>query len=127
MQTFRFLDILANQASKIWSENGKLRDLDKKFVCDKKEARSKLREAVRKHHAVENMKENNEKMNANFWDPKLFSKLVQKKRVNNQDYTTMPVLMEKNIKVMHRFCLDFLSTIMVTPAHPQSAQKMKIL
>ena len=86
---WRKAEISANKAAKTWRDNGKPRDLENKFVCEKKEARSKIRDAVQKHNAAENVKENNEMMNANFRDPKLFSKLVQKKRVNNQGYTTM--------------------------------------
>ena len=59
------------------------------YFINKKQARSDLRQAVNKHQAAESRKENNELMNANFCDPKLFSKLVNKRRLNNQGCTTM--------------------------------------
>ena len=65
-----------------WNEENQL------FLA-KKQARNSLRQAIKKHQATESIKENNELMNANFRDPKLFSKLVNKRRVNNQGYTTM--------------------------------------
>ena len=67
-------EISANKAAKTWRDNGKPRDLENKFLSEKKEARSKHRDAVKKHNAAENVKENNEMMNANFHDPKLFLK-----------------------------------------------------
>ena len=88
-EEWRKSEILANKAAKLWRDNGKPTDLNNRYFCEKKEARSKLRDAVKKHHAIENIKENNEMMNANFRDPKLFSKLVKKNRVNNQGHTTM--------------------------------------
>ena len=48
-----------------------------------------LRKAIKEHNLKETIEENNQLMTANFRDPKLFLKLVNKKRMNNQGYTSM--------------------------------------
>ena len=78
--------------------NGKPRNEDNELLRNKKVARSNLRAAVQKHNAAESIKENNELMSANFRDPKLFSKLVKKKRVNDQGYNTMHKFDNKEYK-----------------------------
>lgn len=56
---------------------------------NKKESQSLLRKAIKDQNLKENIEENNTLMNANFRDPKLFSRLVNRKRTNNQGYTSM--------------------------------------
>ena len=75
---WRKAEISANRAALNWQKAGKPRNLESTLLLDKKEARANLRVAVRNHYSQENVNENNEMMNANFQDPKLFSKLVTK-------------------------------------------------
>ena len=48
-----------------------------------------MRKAIKEHNRQNNIEENNTLMKANFRDPKLFSRLVNRKRINNQGYTSM--------------------------------------
>ena len=68
------------------------------FLIKKKPSTKQLKTSSKKDQATESIKENNELMNANFQDPKLFSKLVNKRRVNNQGYTAMLKVDEKEYK-----------------------------
>jgi hypothetical protein len=77
----------AKKASKRWAMSGKPSDLDNTFFIQKKQARGELRSTIKNHFAKEAVKDNNTMMNANFKDPKLFSKMVNKKRKNSQGYT----------------------------------------
>ena len=88
-EDWRKAELAAVKATKIWRTNGCPRDTDNVHFVMKKEARTNLRKAVNKHQAIESIEENNELMSANFRDPKLFSKLVNKRRVNKPGYTTM--------------------------------------
>ena len=56
---------------------------------DKKETRANLRKSIARHDEENSIKNNNAMMEANFRDPKLFSKLVNQNRKTNQGYTAM--------------------------------------
>ena len=67
---------------------GKPRDENNPLYKAKKETNHNLRGAIKQQNN-QNMTEDNEKMmNANFRDPKLFSILVNKKKVNSTGYTS---------------------------------------
>ena len=68
---------------------GRPRNEDNNLFRAKKETRLELRKAIKNNEMERNIKENNTLMEANFRDPKLFSKLVNKNRVQNQGYTAM--------------------------------------
>ena len=95
---WRKAEAAAVKATKKWRLNGCPHEPENEYFINKKQARSELRQAVNKHQAAESRKENNEMMNANFRDPKLFSKLVNKRRLNNQGYTTMLKIEETEFK-----------------------------
>ena len=67
--------------------DGQPRNEENVHFIAKKESKLKLRKAIKNNIIENNIKENNTMMEANFRDPKLFSKLVNKNRVNNQGYT----------------------------------------
>ena len=62
-------ELAAQKATRKWRQQGCPRDMDNKYLENKKQARGNLRQAVKKHHASESITENNESMNANFRDP----------------------------------------------------------
>ena len=68
---------------------GKPRSDDNEFFEAKKTARLNLRKAIKNNVKEKNTKENNQMMEANFRDPKLFSKLVNKNRTKADGYTTL--------------------------------------
>ena len=105
--------------------NGKPRNEDNKLLMNKKVARSNLQAAVQKHNAAESIKENNELMSANFRDPKLFSKLFQKRRLNNQGYTTLLSFDKKEYEGVAQVLAVFFNTIMVTALLPLLVQRVK--
>ena len=79
----------AKLASGKWVKAGKPRMDENALFKAKKESNVKLRAAIKVHNIQTCTDENNTMMSANFRDPKLFSKLVNKKKVNNSGYTTM--------------------------------------
>ena len=95
---WRKAETLANKAAKKWRENGKPTSTDNRLFLEKKVARKNLRQAVQKHNAREGIEENNVLMNANFRDPKLFSKLVKQRRVNDKGYTAVLTFDEKEFR-----------------------------
>ena len=82
-------EISAKKAGKQWTIMGKPRNEENTFFLAKKETRLNLRKAIKSNISDCNTRANNEMMAANFRDPKLFSKLVNKNRVNSQGYTAM--------------------------------------
>ena len=68
---------------------GKPRNEENYFYLAKKETKLNLNRAIRDNFKRKNIEENNLMMEANFRDPKLFSRLVNRNRVNNQGYTAM--------------------------------------
>jgi hypothetical protein len=68
---------------------GKPRNEENDFYLAKKETKLNLNRAIRDNFKRKNIEENNLMMEANFRDPKLFSRLVNRNRVNNQGYTAM--------------------------------------
>ena len=81
-EEWRKAEMAAQKAANKWRTNGCPRNEENQLFLAKKQARNSLRQAIKKHQATESIKENNELMNANFRDPKLFSKLVNKIRVS---------------------------------------------
>ena len=67
----------------------KPRDDENLLFKEKKETNKKLRNAINVQNSQNSIEENEKMMNANFRDPKLFSNLVNKKKVNNSGYTAM--------------------------------------
>ena len=82
-------EIAAKKASKKWVKMGKPRNVENQLFIAKKETNLLLRKAINCNLAESSMKENNTMMEANFRDPKLFSKIVNRKRINKQGYTTL--------------------------------------
>ena len=80
---------VAKKSSRAWMKAGKPRDDDNNLFKAKKESNINLRKAIKLNNIQANTDENNKMMNANFKDPKLFSKLVNKKRSCNSGYTAM--------------------------------------
>ena len=70
-------------------KNGNPRNVENQLFIAKKETNLLLRNAINCNLAESSMKENNTMMEANFRDPKLFSKIVNRKRINKQGYTTL--------------------------------------
>ena len=79
----------AKKATKKWKSMGKPRNEDNQLFIAKKETRLNLRKSISKCNNSERIRDNNAMMEANFRDPKLFSKLVNQKRNKNQGYTAM--------------------------------------
>ena len=79
----------AKKATKAWKSKGKPRSEENPYFIAKKETKSVLRKAIKINIIESNIKENNTMMEANFCDPKLFSRRVNRNRVNSQDYTAM--------------------------------------
>ena len=80
-------EIKAKKVNRKWIKAGKPNCAENIVFNEMKQARAELRTNIKMHFASEAIMENNVMMNANFKDPKLFSKLVNKKRKNNQGYT----------------------------------------
>ena len=85
----------ATKSSREWAKAEKPRDDENKLFKAKKESNINLRKAIKLNNIQANTDENNKMMNANYKDPKLFSKLVNKKRASNSGYTAM-IKFEKN-------------------------------
>ena len=88
-EEWRKAEISAKKATKQWKAQGKPRNEENLYFIAKKGTRLNLRKAVKYDSSEKNTNENNLMMEANFRDPKLFSKLVNKKRNKNQGYTAM--------------------------------------
>ena len=91
-------EISAKNASRKWVKAGRPRDEKNKLFLAKKESNNQLRRAIKMHNVQTCTEENNTLMNANFRDAKLFSKLVNKKKVNNSGYTAMIKSDEKEFR-----------------------------
>ena len=79
----------AKKASKKWIAEGRPRDAQNKFFEAKKTTKLNLRKAIKNNVRDKNTKDNNAMMEANFRDPKLFSKLVNRNRVKTDGYTAL--------------------------------------
>ena len=88
----------ARKASKDWLKAGKPRNSGNELFEAKKESNSNLRKAIKLHNIQSCSEENEKMMNANFKDPKLFSKLVNKKKNNTSGYTAMIKFEENTFK-----------------------------
>ena len=79
----------AKKASNKWLKAGKPRNIGNGLFEAKKETNLQLRKAMKIQNIQSCSEENNKMMKANFRDPKLFSQLVKKKKINNSGFTTM--------------------------------------
>ena len=86
---WRSAELDAKNALNKWKTDGKPKNDESITFKNKKESQSNLRKAIKEHNLKANIEENNTLMQANFRDPKLFSKLVNKKRMKNQGHTSM--------------------------------------
>ena len=86
---WRKAEISAKNDLTEWKKAGKPNNEESVILKSKKESQSILRKAIKEHNRQGNIKENNTLMKANFRDPKLFSKLVNRNRINSQGYTSM--------------------------------------
>ena len=68
---------------------GKPREEENNFCSAKKQTKLALNKAIKDYSKCKQIEENNAMMAANFRDPKLFSKLVNRNRKSNQGYTAM--------------------------------------
>ena len=88
-ENWRKAEISAKKASSAWVKAGKPRNVNNVLFDAKKTTNITLRGAINAHNNEASSKENNTLMEANFRDPKHFSKLVNRKKSNNSGYTTM--------------------------------------
>ena len=72
-----------------WKKAGKPNNEESVILKSKKESQSNLRKAIKEHNRQGNIEKNNTLMKANFRDPKLFSKLVNRNRVKTDGYTAL--------------------------------------
>ena len=79
----------AVKASKIWVSVGKPREEENIYFVAKKQTKLALNKAIKDNSKCKQIEENNAMMAANFRDPKLFSKMVNRNRKSNQGYTAM--------------------------------------
>ena len=89
---------MAKKTTKQWVAIGKPRTNDDKCFAAKKEARLNLRKAIKNSDKEKTVRENNLKMEANYKDPKVFSKLVSRNKNNNQGHTNMIKVNEKDYR-----------------------------
>ena len=82
-------EMSAKNASRKWAKAGKPRNVENVLFQAKKETNIHLRSAIKMHNIKTSTNENNTMMNANYRDPKLFSKLVKKKKNSNSGYTAL--------------------------------------
>ena len=86
---WRKAEILAKKNFSNWKKAGKPKNENSELQTAKKESQGILRKIIKDTNLKDQIEENNTLMKANFRDPKLFSKLVNRNRNNNQGYTSM--------------------------------------
>ena len=101
----------AKKATKMWKQNNKPRNEDDPFFKNKKETRTNLRKSIKTFTNSKSIEEINIVMEANFRNPKLFSKLVKKKRKNDQGYTAMINVNDKEYRGDAQVLSGFLAAV----------------